>query len=55
MARRRKPVTIKVTHRYVYDPEGVERGLEAWAMFIADHLRKQVLEESRRQIESEQL
>jgi len=54
MARKSKPLTIKVTHRYVYDPEAVERGLQAWAMFLADHLRKQMLEESRKQIEAEQ-
>jgi len=53
MARKSKPLTIKVTHRYVYDPEAVERGLQAWAMFLADHLRKQMLEESRKQIEAE--
>jgi hypothetical protein len=54
MARRAKPLTIKVTHRYVHDPEAVERGLQAWAMFLADHLRKQMVEEARRQIEAEQ-
>lgn len=55
MARRRQPMTIKVTHRYVYDPEAVERGLQAWAMFLADHLRKRMLEESRREVEKEQV
>lgn len=55
MARTRKPVVVKVTHRYVYDPEAVERGLQAWAMFLADHLRKQMIEESKRQVESEQV
>lgn len=55
MARRSKPLTIKVTHRYVYDPEAVERGMQAWAMLLADHLRKQMLEEARREIEAEQV
>lgn len=48
MARRAKPLTIKVTHRYVHDPEAVERGLQVWAMFLAEHLRKQLLEEARK-------
>jgi hypothetical protein len=47
MSRRTKPITIKVTHRYVYDPEAVERGLQTWAMFLAEHLHKQMLEEVR--------
>jgi hypothetical protein len=51
MARRSKPLTIKVTHRYVHDPEAVERGLQVWAMFLAEHLRKQMLEEARHQEE----
>lgn len=46
MARRSKPITIKVTHRYVHDPEAVERGLQAWAMFLAEHLRKKMLAEA---------
>jgi len=54
MARKSKPLTIKVTHRYVYDPEAVERGLQAWAMFLADHLRKQIVEESRKKLLEEQ-
>lgn len=45
MARRAKPINIKVTHRYVYDPEAVERGLQTWAIFLAEHLRKQMLVE----------
>jgi hypothetical protein len=53
MARRSKPLTIKVTHRYVHDPEAVERGLQLWASFLAEHLRKQLLAEARRQEESE--
>lgn len=53
MGRRAKPLTIKVTHRYVHDPEAVERGLQAWAMFLADHLRKQMLEDAKRQAETE--
>lgn len=45
MARRKKPHVIRVTHRYVVDPEAVERGMQAWAMFLAEHLRKKVAEE----------
>lgn len=52
MARRSKPLTIRVTHRYVHDPEAVERGMQAWAMMLADHLRKQMLEESKRETEA---
>lgn len=48
MARRTKPLTIKVTHRYVHDPEAVERGLQLWATFLAEHMRKQMIEEARR-------
>lgn len=51
MARRTKPMVVKVTHRYVHDPEAVERGLQAWAMMLADHLRKQMLDEARREAE----
>jgi len=54
MGRRAKPLTIKVTHRYVHDPEAVERGLQAWAMFLADHLRKQMLEEARREADAKE-
>jgi hypothetical protein len=49
MARRTKPLTIKVTHRYVHDPEAVERGLQTWAMFLAEHLRAQLLAEVKRE------
>jgi hypothetical protein len=54
MARRSQPLTIKVTHRYVHDPEAVERGLQIWAMFLAEHLRKQMLEEAKREQEAAQ-
>jgi hypothetical protein len=53
MARRTKPLTIHVTHRYVYDPEAVERGLQTWAIFLAEHLRKQISEEARRRREGQ--
>lgn len=53
MARRTKPLIIKVTHRYVHDPEAVERGLQLWATYLAEHLRKQMLEEARREREEE--
>lgn len=36
---------FKVTNRYVVDPEAVERGLQAWAMFLAKHLRNMPQEE----------
>jgi hypothetical protein len=53
MARRAKPMTIRVTHRYVHYPEAVERGLQTWAMFLAEHLRTQLLAEVRREQEEE--
>lgn len=54
MARRSKPITVKVTHRYVHDPEAVERGLQTWAIFLAEHLRKQVLEEEEQEGQTSQ-
>lgn len=52
MARKAKPVEIKVTHIYTPDPEAVERGLELWASFLARHLMKRLAEE-RHQAERE--
>jgi hypothetical protein len=54
MGRRKQPYTIKVTHRYVVDPEAVERGLQAWAMFLAEHLRKKMAEELQEQQHAEE-
>lgn len=53
MGRRKQPYVVKVTHRYVVDPEAVERGLQAWAMFLAEHLRKKMAEELKEQREAE--
>lgn len=38
LARRRKEYTVHVTHTYVHDPEAVERGLQLWASYLAQHL-----------------
>jgi hypothetical protein len=40
MRQRRQTYVVKVTHSYVVDPEGVERGLEVWASFLADRPRQ---------------
>lgn len=48
MARRPKEYIVKVTHRYVHDPEAVERGLELWATYLAEHLSKRLAEEARK-------
>lgn len=52
MARRPREYTIKVTHRYVHDPEAVERGLEAWAMFLARHLHELVAQQQQEEAEA---
>lgn len=45
MARKRKEYTIQVTHRYVHDPESVERGLQLWATYLAQHLIRRLAQE----------
>lgn len=47
MARKPKEYVVKVTHRYVHNPEAVERGLELWATYLAEHLAKRMAEEHR--------
>ncbi|MFZ5813894.1 MAG: hypothetical protein ACOY93_01145 [Bacillota bacterium] len=45
MARKPKEYTVHVTHSYVHDPEAVERGLQLWATFLAQHLIRRMSEE----------
>lgn len=45
MARKRKQYTIHVTHTYVHDPEAVERGLQLWVGYLAQHLIRRFAEE----------
>jgi hypothetical protein len=47
LARRPKEYIVKVTHRYVHNPEAVERGLELWATYLAEHLSRRLAEEAR--------
>jgi hypothetical protein len=47
MARKAKEYTVKVTHTYVHNPEAVERGLELWASYLAEHLARRMAEEHR--------
>lgn len=44
MTRKRKEYTVHVTHTYVHDPESVERGLQLWATYLAQHLVRQLAE-----------
>lgn len=46
MARRRQQLTIHLTEKFVYDPEAVERGLKAWAMFLSEHVKELLREEA---------
>jgi len=45
VARKRKEYTVHVTHSYVHDPESVERGLQLWATYLAQHLIRRLSEE----------
>lgn len=45
MARRPAQVVIHLTEKFVYDPEAVERGLKAWALFLSEHLKESMKEE----------
>jgi hypothetical protein len=47
MRRKANDATIKVTHRYVHNPEAAERGMELWASYLARHVRKQLAEEEK--------
>lgn len=51
LARKRKEYTVQVTHSYVHDPDAVERGLQLWASFLAQHLIRRLNEE--RQVKRE--
>ncbi|HYF91933.1 MAG TPA: hypothetical protein VD969_06780 [Symbiobacteriaceae bacterium] len=52
MARRQREYIVKVTHRYVHNPEAVERGLELWATYLAEHLSKRLAEEARKKTDA---
>lgn len=41
MARGCKQIVVKISHSCAPDPDRVERGLEMWAAFLADEIRKQ--------------
>lgn len=45
MPRKRREYTVQVTHTYVHDPEAVERGLQLWATYLAQHLIRRFAEE----------
>jgi len=47
VARKRKEYTVHVTHTYVHDPEAVERGLQLWASYLAQHLIRRLGEEQK--------
>ncbi len=47
MPRRPAKLVIHLTEKFVYDPEAVERGLKAWAMFLSEHLRESMKEAER--------
>lgn len=38
MAGKRQPIRVVATHRYVRDPEAVERALETWARYLAQRV-----------------
>lgn len=42
---RGRQLTIHVTHRYVSDPEAVERGIELWVSLLAEALRRKLAAE----------
>jgi hypothetical protein len=46
--RKASEVTVRVTQKYVHDPEAVERGKELWASYLARHLSKRLAEEHAR-------
>lgn len=46
MARRSKPMTVKVTQKFIPDPQAVELGIKTWAMFLADQLQQEMADES---------
>lgn len=48
LAGKQEKYIIQVTHRYVPDPAAVERGLQIWAMYLAEHLRSQALQPRRK-------
>lgn len=47
MARQTEKCTIKVTNKYVHNPEAAERGRELWASYLAEHLARRLAEEAR--------
>lgn len=47
MKRKADESLIKVTHRYVHNPEAVERGMELWASYLARHLKKRLAQEAK--------
>lgn len=51
MPRGKKQLTIKVTHRYVVDPEAVEQAMKVWAAMLAETLRRKAQEQARRERE----
>lgn len=47
MPRGKKTLTIKVTHRYVADPEAVDRAMKIWASMLAEAIKRKALEQAR--------
>lgn len=49
MGRKRPPLQMRVTVSYTENPAAVDRALDAWADFLAQLLRKKLVEDAERE------